>query len=51
MGTDEKLVPGELLRTEKMHPLKYWVMQNFKIYIQAFNACLINNTNEEISHV
>lgn len=52
MGTDEKLVPGELLKTRGVPPrLKYWVKQNFINNIQAIKKCLKNNTNEEITHV
>ena len=51
MGTNEKLVPGELLTMKIMRPYKYWVKQNFKNNIQAIKSCLKNNTNEEITHV
>jgi len=51
MGTNEKLVPGELLTMKTMRPCKYWVKQNFKNNTQTINSCLKNNTNEEITHV
>ena len=51
MGTNEKLVPGELLKPKIKCPLKYWVEQNFKNKSQTINFCLNNNINEEITHV
>jgi len=48
MGTDEKLVPGELL---KQPELKYRDKQIFKINTRANKKCLNKKTNEEIAHV
>ncbi len=50
MGTNEKLVPGELLKPKIKYPFNDWVKQNFKIKSQAIKNCL-NNINEEITHV
>ena len=51
MGTNEKLVPRELLTMKLVCPFKYWVKQNFKNNTQAINSCLKNNINEENTHV
>ena len=49
MGTNEKLVPGELLGD--VPGLNYWAQKIFKINIQTNLTGLDNNTNEEIAHV
>jgi|GEM_PF-5966558 len=51
MGTNEELVPGELLKEKIMHPLNFWVKQKIKNKHQSNSICLVNNTNEEITHV
>ena len=50
MGTNEKLVPGELLKISTMPlELNVWVEQNFKNKITARNFCQTKNINEEIT--
>ncbi len=51
MGTNEKLVPGKLLMTQKYSLEKYTAKQFFKINIRAKNICLNKNISEEITHV
>jgi len=56
MGTNEKLVPGELLNATIMPPeLNVWVGQilkyNLKITGMTKKLCLTDKTNEEITHV
>ena len=51
MGTNEKLVPRELLKPKIKCPFKYRVQENLKNKSQAINFCLNNNINEEITHV
>jgi len=56
MGTNEKLVPGELLNTTTMPPeLNVWVEEifknNLKITGKIKKLCLPNKINEEITHV
>ena len=49
MGTNEELVPGELLR--KLPERDYRVKQNFKFNCQAIYMGLNKKINEEIAHV
>jgi len=49
MGTNEKLVPGELLG--KSPEREYRVKQNFEINCQAIGMGLNKKVNEEIAHV
>ena len=49
MGTNEELVPGELLI--KPPGSNYRVKQNFKINFQIEVISLNKKTNEEIAHV
>ena len=56
MGTNEKLVPGELLNITTMPPeLNVWVGQilrdNLKIIGVTKKLCLLDKLNEEITHV
>jgi len=56
MGTNEKLVPGELLNTTITPPeLNVWVGQilknNLKIFGMTRELCLTDTINEEITHV
>ncbi len=50
MGTNEKLVPGELLKTTKMPPeINVWVERNIKNNGWTKLHCLTNKINEEIA--
>ncbi len=49
MGTNDKLVPGELLST--LPGLKYRVKQKFKFNSQIVALGLKEKVNEEIAHV
>ena len=56
MGTNEKLVPGELLNTKIVLPeLNVWVVEilknNLEIAGKIKKLCLPNKINEEITHV
>jgi hypothetical protein len=51
MGTDEKLVPGELLTINIICLFKLEAKQNFKIKFQSINNGLTHNINEEMTHV
>ena len=51
MGTNEKLVPGELLKKKSAPPGNIRVEQNFKNKTQLLIKQLAKKTNEEIEHV
>jgi len=52
MGTNEKLVPGELLTKTIMPPeLNVWAELNLKNKSKATKYCQTNKINEEKTHV
>ena len=51
MGTNEKLVPGELLNKRWLPPGNIREQQNFKNKTQLLTKQLAQKTNEEIANV